>query len=66
VRSASVIAALRSIGGLWRLPAALLWLFPRPLRDRLYDAVARRRYRWFGRFETCRLPTTDEADRFLP
>ena len=65
-RSASVVAALRALGGVWRLVAGFLWVIPRPIRDRLYDAFARRRYRWFGRLDSCRLPTTAEADRFLP
>jgi predicted DCC family thiol-disulfide oxidoreductase YuxK len=29
---------------------------PRPLRDWLYDCVARNRYRLFGRTETCMIP----------
>ena len=47
VRSA---AALRIVRGL-RSPYALLWLgivLPRPIRDAVYDLVARNRHRWFG------------------
>ncbi len=40
-------------------------LIPRPFRDAIYDWVARHRYRWFGRRETCRLPTPEERERFL-
>jgi predicted DCC family thiol-disulfide oxidoreductase YuxK len=32
---------------------------PRAIRDRIYDLVARHRYRWFGRREVCMLPTAD-------
>lgn len=66
VRSASVLGALRALGGIWGVIAALLRVIPRPVLDALYDAVARRRYRWFGRFETCRLPTAAETHRLLP
>jgi predicted DCC family thiol-disulfide oxidoreductase YuxK len=38
---------------------------PRPIRDRLYDIVARNRIRWFGARETCYLPDASEADRFI-
>lgn len=38
---------------------------PRWLRDPLYDAVARNRYRWFGRTATCLLPTPELARHFL-
>lgn len=61
-------AALRIIarlGGIWSLARAFL-LVPRPLRDLAYGFVARNRYRWFGRRETCRLPTPAERKLFLP
>lgn len=60
-------AALRMVA---HLPGLWPWLgglrvVPRPLRDRLYDLVARHRYRWFGRQEVCALPDPEERDRFL-
>jgi predicted DCC family thiol-disulfide oxidoreductase YuxK len=53
-----------------RLPAPWRWLrvlraLPRPLRDRLYDIVARNRYRWFGRRDACLPPPPGAASRFL-
>ena len=32
---------------------------PLAIRDRIYDLIARNRYRWFGRTEVCALPTAD-------
>jgi predicted DCC family thiol-disulfide oxidoreductase YuxK len=64
VRSAAAVRILMALGGPWRLAGALLAV-PRPLRDRLYDFVARRRYRWFGRSESCRMPTPELRARFL-
>lgn len=52
VRSAAAIYILRRLGGLWRAAAFLLALFPRPIRDAAYDAIARVRYRVFGRAAT--------------
>jgi len=40
-------------------------LVPRPLRDWLYDRLARNRYRLFGRNETCMVPTPEVRGRFL-
>lgn len=65
VKSAAVIRALRALGGAWGVCAVLLWLVPRPLRDRVYDAVARRRYGWFAPHDSCRLPTPELRARFL-
>ena len=47
---------LDRLGGAWRL-LKIFWLVPRPIRDRLYDVVARNRYRWFGKAAYCaRIP----------
>ena len=51
-----------------RSPWPLLSVFtsvPRGLRDRVYDLVARNRYRWFGREGACRIPTPELRQRFL-
>jgi predicted DCC family thiol-disulfide oxidoreductase YuxK len=45
--------------------ARWLRLLPRFLRDTLYRIVARHRYRWFGKFETCPLPRPEWRDRFI-
>lgn len=47
MRSTAVVYILRRLGGLWHLPAALLWLVPRPVRNWGYDVVAALRSRWF-------------------
>jgi predicted DCC family thiol-disulfide oxidoreductase YuxK len=65
LRSDAVLTALTRLGGAWVLVRALR-IVPRPLRDALYDFVARRRYGWFGRFESCKLPSPEQAKRFLP
>lgn len=46
------------------LAAAGLWI-PPVLRESAYRWVARNRYKWFGRRETCRMPQEDDLDRFL-
>jgi predicted DCC family thiol-disulfide oxidoreductase YuxK len=60
-------AALRVIGQLsWWCPLFYLGvLVPAPLRDVVYDFVARHRYQWMGRAATCRVPTQAERDRFV-
>lgn len=60
-------AALQIARGLrWPWPAlAVFLLVPRPLRDLVYDWIARRRYRWFGRSAECLVPTPELRSRFL-
>jgi predicted DCC family thiol-disulfide oxidoreductase YuxK len=65
VRSDAALEILSGLGGAWRL-AGLLRVIPRPVRDAVYDLVARNRNRWFGRLAECRIPQPSERDRFLP
>lgn len=60
-------AALR-LFALLGLPWSLLCvgrILPRSMRDALYDFVARNRFRWFGRRESCYLPAPEERARFI-
>ena len=60
-------AALR-IARRLRFPWPLLYVLiavPRPLRDCIYDFIARRRYRWFGTRDSCMVPTPELRERFL-
>lgn len=43
----------------------LLIVIPKPLRDRVYEFIARNRYRWFGKRESCMLPTPELKNRFI-
>ena len=60
-------AALRialNLSGLW--PLCFAWvIIPRPWRDHIYDFIARNRYKWFGKQESCWLPTPELRQRFL-
>ncbi len=49
----------------WRLSGILLRVVPRALREWGYRMVARNRYRIFGRYDTCPMPTQETRSRFL-
>jgi predicted DCC family thiol-disulfide oxidoreductase YuxK len=63
-RSDAALRIARRLRGPWRLLTALR-IVPRPVRDFAYDLVARNRYRWFGRRESCMVPTPQFKARFL-
>lgn len=63
-RSTAALKVARELGGPWRLLYALI-VVPMPLRDMIYRVVARHRYRWFGKRETCLVPSADIQDRFV-
>jgi predicted DCC family thiol-disulfide oxidoreductase YuxK len=64
-RSDAVAFVLKQLGGSWRPAASLLQLMPKFLRDPAYNAVARHRYRIFGRLDACPLPSEKDQSRFL-
>jgi predicted DCC family thiol-disulfide oxidoreductase YuxK len=63
-RSTAGLRVLRRLGFPWSLLYPLI-LVPGPMRDLLYDWIARRRYRWFGKRDVCMMPTPDIQQRFL-
>jgi len=48
----------------WRW-AVVFYVMPRFLRDIVYRFIARNRYRWFGKSESCRVPTPELRARFV-
>lgn len=65
-RSAAVVRILWRLSGLWPVAGWLLWAIPLPIRDWGYRIVSANRIRWFGQKDTCRLPSPEERERFLP
>jgi predicted DCC family thiol-disulfide oxidoreductase YuxK len=63
-RSTAALEVARYLGGIWRV-ALLGYAVPRVIRDGVYDWFARHRYRWFGRFDACPIPTPATRQRFL-
>jgi predicted DCC family thiol-disulfide oxidoreductase YuxK len=66
IRSQAALFALGELGGGWGLLCRTLRLVPRFLSDGLYRFVAKVRYRIFGKYAACRLPSTEERALFLP
>ena len=63
-KSDAAIFVLRQLNWPWKA-AVLLKIVPRGLRDRVYDWIARRRYRIFGKLEQCAIPSAPERERFI-
>ena len=63
-RSTAALRALRHLTGPARGLFPLI-LLPKILRDPIYDIVARNRIRWFGRLDSCLVPSPQTRDRFI-
>lgn len=64
LKSSAALRIFLRLGGLWPLMGVFI-IVPPFLRNVVYDLIAKNRYRWFGRKETCRVPTQEERARFL-
>jgi predicted DCC family thiol-disulfide oxidoreductase YuxK len=64
-RSTAALRIARRLRWPWPVAYPLL-IIPRPIRDAVYSLIARNRYRWFGRRDTCMVPTPELRERFLP
>ena len=63
-KSTAVLEIARNLSGLWPY-LYLLLLVPKPLRDYVYSIIAKNRYNWFGKKDTCMVPSPDLKNRFL-
>ncbi|MDG5786877.1 thiol-disulfide oxidoreductase DCC family protein [Evansella sp. AB-P1] len=64
LKSTAALRICRHLNWNWKL----LYLFivvPRPIRDSVYSIIAKKRYHWFGKRESCMMPTPELKNRFL-
>lgn len=64
LKSTAGLRVLKKLGGVWKLLYVFIFL-PKPLRDFIYDLIAKNRYQMFGKRDVCMLPTDDLKQRFL-
>lgn len=63
-KSTAALKIARKLNGLW--PALYVFiLVPKFIRDWFYDIIAKNRYKWWGRQESCWLPTPELKQRFI-
>jgi|SRR6516164_1421067 predicted DCC family thiol-disulfide oxidoreductase YuxK len=63
--SEAILFLLKRFGGIWSLLAKVIRLLPTPIRDWAYSMIARHRYRIFGRYDSCPLPSAADRERFV-
>jgi predicted DCC family thiol-disulfide oxidoreductase YuxK len=63
-RSTAALKIAGDLGGRYCLFNIFI-IVPRPLRDLLYDLIARNRYNWFGKTETCQMPDHSVKRKFI-
>lgn len=64
VKSTAAFLVLKSLGWPWKILYVCI-IIPKPIRDFMYDLVAKSRYRIFGKRNTCMIPTKEIQNRFI-
>ncbi len=60
----AVLKIGKELGGIYRI-VAIFRILPRSLRKSIYSGIARNRFRWFGKRESCYFPSEEEKQRFI-
>jgi len=63
-KSTAILKISKDLNSIWKLSYAFI-IIPKFIRDFVYTLVANKRYKWFGKKETCMMPTKELAIRFL-
>jgi len=63
-KSTAFIRIMILLGGMHKI-AAVLYVIPRFLRDAVYNIIARNRFKWWGKSETCFVPQIEIRNRFF-
>lgn len=65
IRSTAALRIAAYLGGIWRV-ALIGYVLPTPLRDGLYNFIARHRHQIMGSRETCVIVSAENRSRFIP
>ncbi|MEM6734843.1 MAG: DCC1-like thiol-disulfide oxidoreductase family protein [Bacteroidota bacterium] len=63
-KSTAALLVAKKLSGLWPILYVFI-IIPKPIRDKIYDFIARNRYRWFGKKDQCMIPSPEMKLRFI-
>ncbi|WP_372508219.1 thiol-disulfide oxidoreductase DCC family protein [Flavobacterium terrisoli] len=63
-KAEAALKAVNEFGGVYSL-LQIFHIFPKFISNAVYDYIARNRYKWYGRQESCMIPTPELKDKFL-
>ncbi|UAM99947.1 DCC1-like thiol-disulfide oxidoreductase family protein [Polaribacter litorisediminis] len=64
LKSTAALKVMKDFGGFWYFTQITMF-FPEAFRDHIYDYIAKNRYKWFGKKESCMIPTDELKAKFL-
>ncbi len=64
IKSSAALKIMKEFGGFWNV-SQIFWALPKGFRNVVYDFIAKNRYKWFGKKESCMIPSKEVQERFL-
>ena len=64
-QSSAILMIVKNLSLVYKLAASVCLIIPKGIRNTVYNYIAKNRYRFFGKKETCRLPSIEERNQFL-
>ena len=63
-KSSAALTVAKHLKGLYPL-LYVFYIVPKPIRDIVYDFIAKNRYKWYGKKDNCMIPTPELKSKFL-
>lgn len=64
IKSTAALKIAKHFGGFWWI-FQIFWILPTSFRDFFYNYIANNRYKWFGKKESCMVPTPEIKSKFI-
>ena len=62
--SSAALTIAKNLRGFYPL-LYVFYVIPKPLRDLVYSFIAKKRYKWYGKKESCMIPSKELKNKFL-
>lgn len=63
-KSAAAIEIAKNLGGFWHL-GTVFRVIPTGISNQVYDYIAKNRYKWYGKKDSCMVPSPELESKFL-
>ena len=64
IKSAAALRIMKEFSGLWKL-MQIFTILPNAFNNIFYGFIARNRYKWYGKKDSCMIPTPELKAKFL-
>ncbi|MGY5353395.1 thiol-disulfide oxidoreductase DCC family protein [Wenyingzhuangia sp. IMCC45467] len=63
-KSSAALTVAKHLKGLYPL-LYIFYVIPKPIRDFVYDFIAKNRYKWYGKKDQCMIPSPKLKNKFI-